>query len=110
MVIPASERRGGESDAEYLARISRFHPKSWPISGETEDEFHERMARLFLQKANITDGRLITIEEEFPPNRDFRNAWAHTGSKVEVDMPRARDIHMNRIRVGRDAELEKQVT
>jgi len=38
----------------------------------------------------------------------FRDAWKDTGSNVEVDMPKARGIHMDRIRAVRDTELAKK--
>jgi len=44
-----------------------------------------------------------------PTDRTFRDAWTddNPGDQVDVDMPKARTIHMNRIRVVRDAELAK---
>ncbi len=46
-------------------------------------------------------------ETNLPGDRYFRNAWEDTGTTVRVNMPRARTIHMNRIRKARDAELAK---
>ena len=40
-----------------------------------------------------------------PTDRVFRNAWRKLGSSVAVDMPVAREIHMDRIRVVRNSEL-----
>jgi hypothetical protein len=46
--------------------------------------------------------------DELPRDRTFRDAWVHTGNgRCEVDMDRARSIHMDRIRRARDAELAK---
>ncbi len=49
----------------------------------------------------------ITNVSNIPSNRDFRNAWTDDtpGVKVDVDMPKARDIHMDKIRVARDKKL-----
>lgn len=44
----------------------------------------------------------------FPSDKEFRAAWKSTPGKIEVDMPKARLIHMDRIRVARDAELEEK--
>lgn len=45
--------------------------------------------------------------DELPHHdRDFRNAWETDGSRVSVSMPKARSIHMNRIRQARNAKLE----
>jgi hypothetical protein len=37
----------------------------------------------------------------------FRDAWEDTGALIQVNMPKARVIHMGRIRKLRDAELAK---
>lgn len=44
---------------------------------------------------------------ELPPHREFRNAWTHDGVTLSVDMPKARVIHMDRIRRARKPELER---
>lgn len=36
----------------------------------------------------------------------FRDAWEDTGTTIQINMDKARVIHMNRIRKARDAELE----
>ena len=38
---------------------------------------------------------------EVPPDRTFRNAWVANAGKVAVDMPKARNIHRERLRVAR---------
>ena len=42
-----------------------------------------------------------------PPDRKFREAWRRGAGSIDVDMPSARIIHMNRIRVERDKALMK---
>ena len=43
---------------------------------------------------------------DIPADRTFRNAWAQGAAKLpEVNMPKARDIHMDRIREKRNAKL-----
>jgi len=43
------------------------------------------------------------------PNRVFRNAWKQDAEgKPTVDMPKARDLHMDKIRVVRNEELAKE--
>lgn len=42
-----------------------------------------------------------------PSDRNFRNAWIKNGKVIEVDMPKARLIHMDCLRKVRDVELEK---
>lgn len=43
---------------------------------------------------------------ELPKNREFRGAWRHEGDVIDIDMPRARAIHLNRIRDVRNRLLE----
>lgn len=50
----------------------------------------------------------VVIEStDLPGDRDFRNAWVKSGVSVSVDMPKARVIHMGRIREVRDSELKR---
>lgn len=49
-----------------------------------------------------------TIEHaDIPTDKTYRNAWRKGATGVEVDMPKARLIHMERIRKVRNKELEK---
>lgn len=40
-------------------------------------------------------------QSEIPADRTFRNAWVDGGTTVAVDMPKARDLHRDRIRSDR---------
>ena len=42
---------------------------------------------------------------EFPADKDFRMAWVRGTGKIDVDMPQARVIHMDRIREARAPKL-----
>lgn len=48
-------------------------------------------------------------DEAIPTDRTFREAWADTTPEpvIDIDMPKARTIHLNRIREKRNAELAK---
>lgn len=54
----------------------------------------------------------IAKDSEIPTDRTFRGAWSHCPKKkIRVDMDKARDIHMSRIREARNtklAELDKR--
>jgi len=51
-------------------------------------------------------GHWPIAEADIPSDRNFRDAWVHAGGgAVAVDMPKARAIHMERIRAARDAKL-----
>lgn len=61
--------------------------------GESEEEFVNRIQ----QKDVPKDALAVRIvdESEVPTDRTFRNAWK---SDLTVDMPKARDIHRDRLR------------
>lgn len=67
----------------------------------------EMMARL---KADNVPADAAETEEvdpaTLPGDRAFREAWAKINGRVDVDMPKARTIHMDRIRKARDAKLQ----
>ena len=48
-------------------------------------------------------------DSEIPTDRIFRDAWADATPEltIDVDMAKARDIHLERIRIKRNAELSK---
>ena len=48
-------------------------------------------------------------DEAIPTDRTFRDAWADTTPEltIDIDMAKARDIHLERIRIKRNAELSK---
>lgn len=47
------------------------------------------------------------VREEIPSDRYFRDAWKIENSKLKVDMPKARDIQLARIREKRDEKLKE---
>ena len=50
----------------------------------------------------------IIIDKSQVPDRKFRDSWKQESSSVVEDMTKARAIHMDRIRVYRNAELAKE--
>jgi len=48
-------------------------------------------------------------DEAIPTDRTFRNAWADITSEltIDIDMAKAREIHLDRIRIQRNSELSK---
>jgi hypothetical protein len=48
-------------------------------------------------------------DDVIPSDRTFRDAWADTTPEltIDVDMAKARDIHLERIRIKRNIELSK---
>jgi hypothetical protein len=47
----------------------------------------------------------VIEQSDLPTDRTFRYAWAWQGSRMDVDMPLARGIHMDKIRKVRNTEL-----
>lgn len=68
------------------------------------------LEELQLRKDIVPDGctSRITLESKLP-DRTFRNAWTDDNptDTVDVDMPKARIIHMDRLRIIRDEKLKE---
>lgn len=58
---------------------------------------------------DIPEGKSFeTIENsEISSDRTYRDAWKKNGAKIEINMAKARQIHMDRIREVRNKELDK---
>jgi len=72
----------------------------------TDEEFYD----FFVARVLETQGLIGTTtyempETDMPSDRTFREAWECPGGVIKVNMPKARGIHMDRIRVVRNAEL-----
>ena len=52
--------------------------------------------------------RFVELPTDPKLGREFRNAWSLGGDALQVDMPRARQIHLERLRKARDQELDKK--
>jgi hypothetical protein len=75
---------------------------------KTEREKLNYHTKKYLAKIGVPVDDYWVLDHTELPSKVFRNAWIDTGKKVVVDMPAARGIHMNRIRVDRDKELSKK--
>lgn len=83
--------------------------RGWPIPGvtaqwaETEGEFVARV------RAKVVPADAINVQvvdgSTIPSDRTFRDAWAVNGGAVAVDMPKAREIHKDRMRSERAPKL-----
>lgn len=91
----------GEMCVVHPAYGDRLRPK-----GETEDELLTRVA-----VRSIPTGTPFEIVDEpaVPTDRTYRNAWEWK-NKIEVNMPKARGIHMDRIRAVRNDKLKEKDT
>ena len=85
--------------------IRKLPPDDIPWA-ETEDEF---VARIRAKDVPADAPNVTIVEDGDLPGRKFRNAWKQDAEgKPQVDMPKARDLHMDRIRVIRNEELQKE--
>ena len=57
------------------------------------------------EKIKVESHRAVN-DSEIPDDRYFRDAWSHKLDKIEVDMPKAMDIHLGRLREMRKPKLE----
>ncbi len=77
-----------------------------PVINNHEDITEEAalmraVARLPEDAANVA----VIDQSVIPTDRTFRDAWTRKKERVEVDMPRARDILRNRLREERKEKL-----
>lgn len=72
-------------------------------AGESEEDFLSRVAARAVP-AGTADAAVCDLAD-IPADRTYRGAWKLAGDGLDVDMPKAREIHMGRIRAARDAEL-----
>lgn len=71
--------------------------------GETEEDYQAAFAARIERERG---GRChLATEADLPAGRRFREAWKARDGKAEVDMPRARAIHLERLRAARDRVL-----
>jgi hypothetical protein len=78
----------------------------WPTAdemralGAKDEEIHAQPRR--------DDVAAVAVMTEVPTDRTFREAWCCSGSsKIECDMPKARDIHRDRMRRARQPKLDE---
>lgn len=67
-------------------------------SGKVNDAFKDVPDGLTYRVVDVAD---------VPSDRTFRGAWMDDGATVVTDMPRARVIHMDRIRGMRDIKMKE---
>jgi hypothetical protein len=77
---------------------------NYRLAGESDEKFIARI----MAKDVPTDATDVAVcdEADIPTDRTFRNAWERGGKSVVVNMPKAREIHMARIRARRNELLD----
>ena len=79
-----------------------------PAYGKVPDMSDDQLLDLVKDKDVPGDavGVRVIDHTEVPTDRTFREAWKDTGSSVEVDMDKARPIHLDRLRAIRNRKLK----
>ena len=73
-----------------------------------EREANEKNINAEILKAGFDAKSWRIIQDaDIIQDRTFRNAWKDTGNKLEVDMPKAREIHRNNLREKRAERLSQ---
>lgn len=91
------------TDTEGYAAV--VVPKT-PLPNESAADFLTRLAHIEIANGRVASDIRIVEGDPRPASRTFHNAWTFRGNSVEVDMPKARAIHMDRIREVRDEKLK----
>jgi hypothetical protein len=74
------------------------------IEGFTEEQAEQRAwSKLPVDAINPR----FVENSEIPIERNFRDAWVDSATEINIDMDKARSIHLERIRIKRNAELSK---
>jgi hypothetical protein len=82
-------------------------------AGYTDDQLLDRLIARKQADGGIPAGATYRIIDhlDVPGDRTFRNSWEDTGAAVQVNLPKARLLHMDAIRAARNAELSaKDIT
>ena len=73
--------------------------------GPMTDEEHEE--HVFLRNGLENKDWQYLNDKDVPSSRIFRNAWQRNRQVIEVSLPKARTIHMDRLRVLRNKQLQE---
>ena len=98
-------------EKENLEVLIRAYENGARLANETDGSLLERLIARKQADGGIPVGAEIRIldNSEFPDDRTFRDAWEDLGSgSVQVNLPKARGIHMDKIRLVRNNELAKK--
>lgn len=78
-----------------------------PVIPEGCDDKEAELTRTIAKDIPVGVDYEIVKDEDIPTDRTFRNAWEKDSKAIKVDMPKARVIHMDHIRLARNERLGK---
>ena len=84
------------------------HPAYFDEARPKDETEAELLSRVALKAIPAGISYLEVEAIQIPTERNFRDAWECPTGVIEVNMPKARLIHMDRIRRVRDIELERE--
>lgn len=90
---------------DFIKHYDR-EPESQEELAKFEFEKSERIIGAGAVPKNRHESWRIAGDAEIPQDRYFRKAWEDNGT-LSVNMPKARDIHMDRIRAKRNEKLKE---
>lgn len=90
----------GEYNVSDISELPTELNAAW---AETEEAF---IGRIAAKDVPSNSGAQMVDSSDLPPNRVFRNAWSKNQSGVFVDMPKARELHREKLRKLRKPVLE----
>jgi len=76
-----------------------------PSAQAPDESDADFVARVAAQVVPEGVSHSVVAVGDLPGDRTFRNAWALADGAIDVDMPAAREMHMDVIRVDRNKEL-----
>jgi hypothetical protein len=100
---------------EKVEIIIPAYDDSTRTEGLTDEEFFDEATARILAIARLEGHQPesgITYyemdEDDAPPDRYFRDVWECPSGEIQINMTKARVVHMDKIRVVRNAELVKE--
>jgi len=75
----------------------------WWVRPPTDAVIAEEVGRYAGGRTVLSYRRILP--SDIPNDRSYRNAWVDTGSAVNHDMPKARELHLGRLRLERTGKL-----
>jgi hypothetical protein len=102
-MVAITQRNGTVAVMQFVTKEIHNGKVTWEREA-TDEAIEAEIAR----SARIDAVSWRRIEPgDVPQDRHFRGAWKDDGKSVGVDMPKARDIHRDRMRAARAPELAK---
>ena len=74
-------------------------------NGNEQETFQGVFERIGAQGLKAVHEYRVCNISDLPNDRTFREAWEYNNNSVNINMPKARNIHLNNLRIERDKKL-----